>query len=106
MKQWKKQSNLLRNLVLVQLASVKCLTQVRSVTSYKKQLNKEWSLYQCVNLTQWLCHLVVQNHTSVLTQLPLVHREKMDKQDRKSTRLNSSHVSISYAVFCLRNKYI
>src|SRR5699024_11463958 len=23
------------------------------------------------------------------------------KQDRKSTRLNSSHVSISYAVFCL-----
>src|SRR5699024_11811916 len=28
--------------------------------------------------------------------------------DRKSTRLNSSHVSISYAVFCLKkkNKYI
>src|SRR5699024_11786281 len=25
-------------------------------------------------------------------------------QDRKSTRLNSSHVSISYAVFCLKNK--
>src|SRR5699024_12634121 len=24
--------------------------------------------------------------------------------DRKSTRLNSSHVSISYAVFCLRRK--
>src|SRR5699024_11772579 len=26
-----------------------------------------------------------------------------DEQDRKSTRLNSSHVSISYAVFCLHN---
>src|SRR5207249_6443922 len=26
--------------------------------------------------------------------------------DRKSTRLNSSHVSISYAVFCLKNKNI
>src|SRR5437868_14310677 len=26
--------------------------------------------------------------------------------DRKSTRLNSSHVSISYAVFCLKNKKI
>src|SRR5699024_12471582 len=25
-------------------------------------------------------------------------------QDRKSTRLNSSHVSISYAVFCLKEK--
>src|SRR5699024_4906252 len=27
-----------------------------------------------------------------------------DVQDRKSTRLNSSHVSISYAVFCLKKK--
>src|SRR3712207_7601708 len=26
--------------------------------------------------------------------------------DRKSTRLNSSHANISYAVFCLKNKYI
>src|SRR5207249_10007653 len=26
------------------------------------------------------------------------------KRDRKSTRLNSSHVSISYAVFCLKKK--
>src|SRR5207249_7397077 len=26
------------------------------------------------------------------------------KKDRKSTRLNSSHVSISYAVFCLKKK--
>src|SRR5699024_11901045 len=29
--------------------------------------------------------------------------EKTDA-DRKSTRLNSSHVSISYAVYCLRKK--
>src|SRR5690625_6716205 len=27
-----------------------------------------------------------------------------DKEDRKSTRLNSSHVAISYAVFCLKKK--
>src|SRR5699024_12883691 len=27
-----------------------------------------------------------------------------DLRDRKSTRLNSSHVSISYAVFCLKKK--
>src|SRR5690242_20757228 len=26
------------------------------------------------------------------------------KRDRKSTRLNSSHMSISYAVFCLKKK--
>src|SRR5699024_11353195 len=28
----------------------------------------------------------------------------LSKEDRKSTRLNSSHVSISYAVFCLKKK--
>src|SRR5256885_9967889 len=28
----------------------------------------------------------------------------MDRTDRKSTRLNSSHLVISYAVFCLKNK--
>src|SRR3712207_7889987 len=27
-------------------------------------------------------------------------------QDRKSTRLNSSHANISYAVFCLKKKHI
>src|SRR5947207_10708357 len=27
-----------------------------------------------------------------------------DQQDRKSTRLNSSHTVISYAVFCLKKK--
>src|SRR5207253_10024318 len=27
-----------------------------------------------------------------------------DGEDRKSTRLNSSHVAISYAVFCLKKK--
>src|SRR2546430_8940907 len=29
-----------------------------------------------------------------------------DRQDRKSTRLNSSHSQISYAVFCLKKKKI
>src|SRR2546430_11939623 len=29
-----------------------------------------------------------------------------DAQDRKSTRLNSSHSQISYAVFCLKKKNI
>src|SRR5690625_5263768 len=28
----------------------------------------------------------------------------MERKDRKSTRLNSSHVAISYAVFCLKKK--
>src|SRR5690625_7556781 len=31
-------------------------------------------------------------------------RASVPAQDRKSTRLNSSHVAISYAVFCLKKK--
>src|SRR5256885_7720685 len=38
---------------------------------------------------------------------PLVNNvEKMFLTDRKSTRLNSSHLVISYAVFCLKKKKI
>src|SRR5690242_21470262 len=33
-----------------------------------------------------------------------VHGEALPHRDRKSTRLNSSHMSISYAVFCLKKK--
>src|SRR3712207_8212080 len=34
----------------------------------------------------------------------LPHPEPEQGQDRKSTRLNSSHANISYAVFCLKKK--
>src|SRR5207253_6256412 len=33
-----------------------------------------------------------------------VHLQNRSRQDRKSTRLNSSHVAISYAVLCLKKK--
>src|SRR3712207_7293955 len=33
-----------------------------------------------------------------------VHLVATGKEDRKSTRLNSSHANISYAVFCLKKK--
>src|SRR5690625_5212598 len=37
--------------------------------------------------------------------VPIFYEARMvDLQDRKSTRLNSSHVAISYAVFCLKKK--
>src|SRR3712207_7825362 len=41
---------------------------------------------------------VVHAHLSVLSPLSIL--------DRKSTRLNSSHANISYAVFCLKKKNI
>src|SRR5436309_11640113 len=39
---------------------------------------------------------------------PVLHRgpHRTTGPDRKSTRLNSSHVKISYAVFCLKKKNI
>src|SRR5699024_12553682 len=45
-----------------------------------------------------------EKHTvSRLVGAPPGYVETGDR-DRKSTRLNSSHVSISYAVFCLKKK--
>src|SRR5699024_11887670 len=40
-----------------------------------------------------LCHFLAQDLKDLL---------ELMTEDRKSTRLNSSHVSISYAVFCLK----
>src|SRR5690625_5787091 len=36
--------------------------------------------------------------------LQALREEGLEEKDRKSTRLNSSHVAISYAVFCLKKK--
>src|SRR3712207_7337165 len=35
---------------------------------------------------------------------PALERAHDRREDRKSTRLNSSHANISYAVFCLKKK--
>src|SRR3712207_8632878 len=43
----------------------------------------------------------VQEADKVARRLPAAHRFIVE-QDRKSTRLNSSHANISYAVFCLK----
>src|SRR5207245_9056440 len=40
----------------------------------------------------------------IFNQGPLVYASVLATADRKSTRLNSSHGSISYAVFCLKKK--
>src|SRR3712207_7525281 len=35
-------------------------------------------------------------------ELPVLELRDVEQVDRKSTRLNSSHANISYAVFCLK----
>src|SRR5437899_9461316 len=42
--------------------------------------------------------------SDVGTRRLAVRRARQHGQDRKSTRLNSSHLGISYAVFCLKKK--
>src|SRR5207253_8615245 len=42
--------------------------------------------------------------TTVLTSASRNRWRRARPRDRKSTRLNSSHVAISYAVFCLKKK--
>src|SRR3712207_6679501 len=38
------------------------------------------------------------------SRIPRSVRQALNIEDRKSTRLNSSHANISYAVFCLKKK--
>src|SRR5207249_10437538 len=62
------------------------------ITEFSQVLEgKEWTLAK-------LGHIRQQRHVDLTG--------KITKLDRKSTRLNSSHVSISYAVFCLKKKKI
>src|SRR5690606_10496539 len=50
---------------------------------------------------------LLENRLETLLELAAVLRAGDERaQDRKSTRLNSSHVKISYAVFCLKKKNI
>src|SRR3989442_6572845 len=50
--------------------------------------------------------LVPQKNPIMLSFVNLIEAHVLDavRRDRKSTRLNSSHVRISYAVFCLEHK--
>src|SRR5207248_7091196 len=45
-----------------------------------------------------------KDHTSCIVKNLNRDMDYINSQDRKSTRLNSSHRTISYAVFCLKKK--
>src|SRR5690625_6048327 len=47
---------------------------------------------------------VQQREDLAVALMPGHEGAQQQAQDRKSTRLNSSHVAISYAVFCLKKK--
>src|SRR2546427_7286427 len=49
-------------------------------------------------------HLVAYRKLALHGDVDLHHEAQAFGRDRKSTRLNSSHSQISYAVFCLKKK--
>src|SRR2546430_4941765 len=52
-------------------------------------------------------HAAMRRHFGLETDLDLcaaIYGKSIMQRDRKSTRLNSSHSQISYAVFCLKKK--
>src|SRR2546430_10173448 len=65
------------------------------------------TLFPYTTLFRSLVHEFRQRHPGIVVRiidLPLSDIAAAVEGDRKSTRLNSSHSQISYAVFCLKKK--
>src|SRR5690625_5552878 len=75
--------------------------------SYFKLYNLENDLGQEINLADDYPEIVERmKHIMLKLQSEMIMEggNWFEDKDRKSTRLNSSHVAISYAVFCLKKK--
>src|SRR5437868_8896496 len=101
-------------------------SEVKSIRAGKANINDAFARIE--NGEAFLYNADIQPYERASHEIPsakrvrklLLHRAEIDKLygetqvggralvllnlDRKSTRLNSSHVSISYAVFCLKKK--
>src|SRR5690625_4231498 len=89
-------------------------TEVTEIEQYRRNASEVWSwfdhsddvLNNASKAMQRMEYLAVQaaNGTNSKDELGSIKKEveqlKEQMIDRKSTRLNSSHVAISYAVFC------
>src|SRR5699024_12209775 len=58
------------------------------------------------NVSMITLHLLAQRGITTKEEIERFLAPNLSDLDRKSTRLNSSHVSISYAVFCFKKKKI
>src|SRR5947207_8871586 len=78
-----------------QCASSAPAVAVTAEEQRRKNEPAEHREHDLVGKAQWLAEQLLGEHR------PAHQRQR---QDRKSTRLNSSHTVISYAVFCLKKK--
>src|SRR5690348_17808984 len=81
-------------------------------TLFRSELNESIGRWMQVN-EPYIAHVTPIEHAlddAALIQMmlcgPIDRMREAEAQDRKSTRLNSSHPSISYAVFCLKKKRV
>src|SRR5690606_41359051 len=84
--------------------SPKCSSPRRDLTtlvSLLRLLQLSFSTSLCLSWKRTHPFLRVSESGSSANISPIYRRASID---RKSTRLNSSHVKISYAVFCLKKK--
>src|SRR3712207_972605 len=96
---------------LINLSGSKSLLKISKTVLTAKNSS---SIYRFLSHSKWDDSLIDKNRISYLN----LHFDKIIKPksvgflaiddtvnpDRKSTRLNSSHANISYAVFCLKKK--
>src|SRR2546429_6875839 len=64
----------------------------------------EWAGAMALHIVIVAALIIVPLYTTGTIRLSEYHEIPLVAPDRKSTRLNSSHGYISYAVFCLTNK--
>src|SRR2546422_5907908 len=73
--------------------------EVRMAHATSLDLNEDFT-----RARPWIFHVFDDQRSAGLAKHGSFHRQGFDALDRKSTRLNSSHGYISYAVFCLKKK--
>src|SRR5207302_4641093 len=98
------------------MTKIRCLfSMVNWEGSVPKELHLSTGCHACENLwgishgparpsVSAMAKPKLCNSSVVLEPASRVRSPSVRRGDRKSTRLNSSHVKISYAVFCLKKK--
>src|SRR2546426_9388440 len=71
---------------------------------YTLSLHDALPIYAAAGVESNARRRIVHHRTAIVGRRDVVVAQADGVTDRKSTRLNSSHLVISYAVFCLKKK--